>query len=194
MRTIESHSPRLEALLGLVLAGLILGAGVAMEHSAAAEGAPAEQASPPPAAAASAESLAGRETTALGLSPAEALATGRPTLFYFYPLEFCWIRYCRQPEDLAGELSARYGDRVNLVTVGVIAGKSSQAEAGGQPLYTNMDLYPIPQVFEWLPEAELTVYGMGIEAPQLALVGADGELLRRGDESMDLEGWAVEIE
>ncbi len=186
MQTIESHSPRLEALLGLVLAVLILGAGVAMEHSVAAEGAP-----PQPSAAASSPHPEGRVH---GLSPAEALATGKPTLFYFYPLEFCWIRYCRQPEDLAGELAARYGDRVNLVTVGVIAGKSSQAEASGLPIYTNMDLYPIPQVFEWLPEAELTIYGVGIESPQLALVSVDGQLVRRGDETMNLEGWTVELE
>jgi hypothetical protein len=115
------------------------------------------------------------------LSPAAALADGKPILLLFLPYEMCQIRYCPQPELVAERLAQQGGDDVNFVPVTVYAVPA--ADAGAVPLgyrLENWDLYPVPPYDAWLPRPQETPFGLGLQAPVYTLVNGRGTVVSQG--------------
>jgi hypothetical protein len=124
------------------------------------------------------------------VSPAQALSIGKPTLFFFYPLDTCRMQYCRQPLQIAAELSSRYGEQLNFVAVAL-----NTITYGPYPLSSpeyplvGWDAYPL-ESFDWLPEAIHTAVENDLPGAEVFLVDALGKLEYQGQEFfswMDLE-------
>ncbi len=117
------------------------------------------------------------------MSPAQAAVDGKPALLYFYPFEMCQIRYCRQPADLKSELEEAFGDRLNFVPIMTYAGGRN-----GKSLMTfdNWDLYPVPPYDEWVPQAEATIFGHGLDAPVTVLVDETGQRAAQASEFVNV--------
>ena len=115
------------------------------------------------------------------LSPAATLYSGKPTLFFFYPHEVCQHRYCLQPNQVAGQVAATFGESVNLVPVITHTAPADEAAATSPtPVMENWDLWLVPPYDSWVPRAEETAFGMGLPAPTLVLVDAAGEVRYSG--------------
>ena len=122
------------------------------------------------------------------LSPAAAMSNGKPTLLLFTPYEMCQIRYCPQPEFVAERLAEEAGEGVNFVPVTVYAIPAADAGAVA-PAYRleNWDLYPVPPYDTWLPPAEETQFGLGLQAPVFTLVDSRGALVSQAHDLSVLE-------
>ncbi len=125
--------------------------------------------------------LPGSSPAYLAGSPAAALTSGRPSVFLFYPVEICQLRYCRPPEWIDAGLTRRYEDKVEFVTVRTYV---TQSAVISTLQMENWDLYPVPPYSDWLPKPAPTWLGFGLgAAPVLLVIDAEGELVYEGDES-----------
>ena len=110
------------------------------------------------------------------MSPAEALVTGKPTLYFFTPAELCQIRYCRQAEMLGRDLQAHYQDRINFVPVTVHAiADYDGPEPYPQLMYENWDIWPTLPYSTWLPKPAMTEVGLGLGLTFMQDIGLPSE-------------------
>lgn len=143
----------------------------------------AESASPAPALEAGAPTNNQR-----WLSPGAAMTNGKPMLLLFLPYEMCQIRYCPQPELVAERLAQQMGDGVNFVPVTVYAVPSADANAVVPGYHMdNWDLYPVPPYDTWLPSAQETRFGLGLQAPVFTLVDSHGNVVSQGRDFPDAD-------
>ena len=120
------------------------------------------------------------------LTPAEALATGKPTLFYFIPLEICQMRPCRPVEAVEAELRRHVPADLNFVPVGVRSAQGMVDWRYPETAFVNWDLYVIPPTLNWLPRPVETNFGQAMDAPQFFLADSEGRLLLSGGEHASL--------
>lgn len=106
------------------------------------------------------------------LSASAALANDKPTLFVFSPVEQCTIKYCLTADAVDQWVTKAYEDQINVVEVPVYAAHIYH-NGTPPPLFADWDVYPIPSVAEWEPEAELTDFGWGLTESQVVFVSAD---------------------
>ena len=117
------------------------------------------------------------------LSPAQALSNGKPTVFFFYPVDTCRNQYCRQPWKVAGELQTGFGDQVNFVGV-AINSMTYGPDPISSPEYNlaNWDVYPVEPYAEWLPEVIHTASENGLPEPRIVLLDSAGKMVYEGHE------------
>ncbi len=121
------------------------------------------------------------------MSPAEAMANGQPTLYFFQPAEICQVRYCRQAEQIAAELVERFQDRVNFMPVTGYATRGDHVPDGVPRLaFDKWDVWPVPPISDWLPEPTTTWFGLGLEVPEVVLVDGDGYGVYHGTETFQM--------
>lgn len=121
------------------------------------------------------------------LSPGAAMTYGKPMLLLFLPYEMCQIRYCPQPELVAERLAQQMDDGVNLVPVTVYAVPSADANAVVPGYHMdNWDLYPVPPYDTWLPSAQETRFGLGLQAPVYTLVDSRGNVVSQTHDFPDV--------
>ena len=117
------------------------------------------------------------------LSPAQALSNGKPTVFFFYPVDTCRSRYCQQPSQVAGMLKDHFGDQVNFVAVALNA-MTYGPDPISSPEYAlvNWDVYPVAPYAEWLPEVIHTASENGLPEPRIVLLDSVGKMVYEGHE------------
>jgi hypothetical protein len=117
------------------------------------------------------------------VTPASALADGRPALVLFYPTDMCSYRYCRLPIELEIEVRDRFGETVTFVVIhtqSIPAGISpAQAQATEDGAW---EIYPKALFADWLPAPVKTPFGTGLEAPVVVLVNSQNEQVLQTDE------------
>ena len=105
------------------------------------------------------------------ISPVQALSNSKPTVFFFYPLDACRIRYCQQPAQVAGKVKENFGDQVNFVAVGInTMTYGPDPKAPPAYLLTTWDAYPLDPYAEWLPEDIYKVPENALPEPIIVLV------------------------
>ncbi len=117
------------------------------------------------------------------MSPVQALSNSKPTVFFFYPLDACRIRYCQQPSQVAGMVKENYGDEVNFVAVGINAmtyGPDPNTSPGH--LLAAWDAYPVTPYVEWLPEAIYQATENPLPEPNTVLLDPAGNMVYEGGE------------
>lgn len=122
-----------------------------------------------------------------GLSAGAALVNDKPTLFVFFPVEQCTIKYCLTAVSLDQWVTELYGDRINVVEVPVLSGHVHH-NGTPPPLFVDWDIYPVPSFAEWMPEAELTDLGWGLKDSQVVFVSADQDRNHQFGSSVD---WVI---
>ncbi len=117
------------------------------------------------------------------LSPAQALSNGKPTVFFFYPVDTCRNRYCQQPSQVAGMLKDHFGDQVNFVAVALNA-MTYGPDPISSPEYAlvNWDVYPVAPYAEWLPEVIHTASENGLPELRIVLLDSVGKMVYEGHE------------
>ena len=117
------------------------------------------------------------------MSPAQALSNNKPSVFFFYPVDACRIRYCQQPAQVAGKVYESYGDQVNFVAVGINS-MTYGPDSISSPDYamSNWDAYPIEPYAEWLPDAIYKATENTLPEPKTVLLDPAGNLVYEGGE------------
>lgn len=128
------------------------------------------------------------------MSPAAAMVSDRPTVFFFIPSELCQSQYCLPPwyvEDLVQE---SYAGQVNFIAVEVRSlPYDSEPEAYSMLPYANWNLYPVAPFTELLPELTLTDYGLGLESSTVRLVDKDGQLVYESGSAFSSETFMASL-
>lgn len=181
--TIRKTNRRLMMFALLVLLPLLLFSGSYISGAPGAAGGSGEGRSATVAGADKETAMSGK-----WLSPGAAMAGDKPTLLLFTPYEMCQIRYCPQPELVAERLAQQMGDGVNFVPVTVYAVPSADANAVVPGYHMdNWDLYPVPPYDTWLPSAQETRFGLGLQAPVFTLVDSHGNVVSQGRDFPDAD-------
>ena len=82
-------------------------------------------------------------------SLAQAVRSGKPTLFLLSTPAYCTSRMCGPAYDTTGDLQKLYGDRINFVSVEVYTGLPNPAESNWQlnPVMQDLGLATEPWLF-----------------------------------------------
>ena len=117
------------------------------------------------------------------MSPLQALSNKKPTVFFFYPLDTCRIRYCQQPSQIAGMVNESYGEQVNFVAV-AINSMTYGPDPNSSPYHrlATWDAYPVEPYAEWLPEAKYRAMENTLPEPKTVLIDPAGNLVYEGGE------------
>ena len=110
------------------------------------------------------------------LSASEALAADEPVLFVFTPADKCARQYCLNADVVQHQVMAELQNGVNVVDVPVYG---FYIYTDGTPpsfIYADWDLYPVKPFSDWLPQAEMTEFGWGLEETHVVLVDEDGQM------------------
>lgn len=119
------------------------------------------------------------------LSASAALATGKPVLFVFTPIEECAVHYCLTADVVERQVADSYGDQIHVVEIPVYAGHV-YTDGTPPPLFADWDLYPVASFADWLPQAELTDFGWGLTQTRTVFVSADHENYHQFDNGLDM--------
>ena len=106
------------------------------------------------------------------LSASVAIASDKPILFVFQPVEACAIHYCLTADAVQQWVTKQHGDQISVVGVPVYAAHIYNNDTP-PPLFVDWDLYPVNAFAEWLPQAELTDAGWGLKDTHVVFVTAD---------------------
>ena len=139
----------------------------------------------PAVSGSTAAQLSTASTAGERLSASAALATGKPVLFVFTPIEECAIHYCLTAGFVERQVADGYGNQIQVVEVPVHA---AHVYTNGTPpaLFADWDLYPVEPFGEWLPQAELTDHGWGLTQTRIVFVSADHENYYEFDNGVDM--------
>lgn len=107
-------------------------------------------------------------TNAAPIAPAEAA----PTLYVFFPLESCAVKYCVTADALERQIARLTDAPVDIVQIPVY-GAHVYTNGTPPPLFIDWTAHPSLLEAEWLPPAELTDYGWGLADAEVVLVSAD---------------------
>jgi hypothetical protein len=117
------------------------------------------------------------------MSPVQALSNSKPTVFFFYPLDACRIRYCQHPSQVAGKVKENFGEQVNFVAVGInTMTYGPDPNASPSHLLATWDVYPVDPYAEWLPEDIYQATENALSEIKTVLVDSAGNLVFEGGE------------